>query len=243
MQPRCAGAPRAIWPASAVRRCLQPASRSAHQSAVPYYRPFSLLSALSQGLSYPSASLGEDWRAVRAKLVAWEQREQRAADAAVQLKRPTYPQFVAGRASLLNASLHSLGPSGPLALGGLRNRNSTLLSAGNSWAHPLLEPEQGCLLLARHEHMSFFSGAVILVTSHEDSVGSVGYVLNKTSPLRVEELQVLGAASGRRHGLTRHEHNQPRRGPGASHMRMHALKLMRHTAQRALRRLQGGVRE
>lgn len=37
---------------------------------------------------------------------------------------------------------------------------------------------------------------MILITSHDDAVGSVGYVLNKPSPLRVEELQVLGAASG-----------------------------------------------
>ncbi|KXZ43902.1 hypothetical protein GPECTOR_78g90 [Gonium pectorale] len=68
--------------------------------------------------------------------------------------------------------------------------------AGESWAHPLAEPEQGCLLLARQDSMSFFSGAVILLTTHNDATGSVGYVLNKPSPLKVDELQVLGAASG-----------------------------------------------
>ncbi|KAG2486022.1 hypothetical protein HYH03_015335 [Edaphochlamys debaryana] len=75
--------------------------------------------------------------------------------------------------------------------------------AGESWAHPLAEPEQGCLLLARQEHaganggsMHFFSGAVILITSHDEAHGTVGYVLNKPSPLLVDELQVLGAATG-----------------------------------------------
>ncbi|PNW80101.1 hypothetical protein CHLRE_08g377950v5 [Chlamydomonas reinhardtii] len=124
-------------------------------------------------LSFPTTEkTGQDWRAFRAHLCAWEstarraQAERRSLTAAArptpQLQRPPYPPLV----------------------------------CGDSWAHPLPEPEQGCLLLARHDHMHFFTGAVILITSHDDAVGSVGYVLNKPSPLRVEELQVLGAASG-----------------------------------------------
>ncbi|PNH06873.1 hypothetical protein TSOC_006720, partial [Tetrabaena socialis] len=106
----------------------------------------------------------QDWRAFRARLVAWEQADARTAEQP-KLKRPIHPQLV----------------------------------CGESWAHLLPEPEQGCLLLARNtdqHNMHFYNGAVILITSHDEVMGSVGYLLNKPSPLTVNELQVLGAAAG-----------------------------------------------
>ncbi|GFR51684.1 hypothetical protein Agub_g14127 [Astrephomene gubernaculifera] len=112
---------------------------------------------------FPTASVaGQDWRAFRAHLVAWERAARRAAQPRTQLQRPPYPPLV----------------------------------SGDSWAHPLAEPERGCLLLARHDNMKFFSGSVVLIASHDEAVGSLGYVLNKASPLRVRDLQVLGPAEG-----------------------------------------------
>lgn len=78
----------------------------------------------------------------------------------------------------------------------LQRPRGPALVHGDSWAHPIVEPEPGCLLLARNDDMNFFRESVVLITSHDDAVGSIGYVLNKPSPLTVDELQVLGAASG-----------------------------------------------
>ncbi|GLC40891.1 hypothetical protein PLESTB_000011900 [Pleodorina starrii] len=112
---------------------------------------------------FPTTDItGQDWRAFRAHLVAWEHSSRRAAEQSQQLQRPPYPPLV----------------------------------SGESWAHPLAQPEQGCLLLARKDHMKLFNGAVVLITSHDDSSGTLGYMLNKPSPLLVKDLQVLGAASG-----------------------------------------------
>jgi hypothetical protein len=77
-------------------------------------------------------------------------------------------------------------------------KGSPLLGLGPaSWAHLLSHPEPGCLLLAQGgPEMAFFDRAVILITSHSDSRGSVGFVLNKASPLKVSELQLATACPG-----------------------------------------------
>lgn len=74
-----------------------------------------------------------------------------------------------------------------------------LLGLGpGSWAHLITHPEPGCLLLAKGSpgEMAFFDRAVILVTSHDEARGSVGFVLNKPSPMRVSDLQLASECPG-----------------------------------------------
>ena len=68
----------------------------------------------------------------------------------------------------------------------------------SSWAHQITHPEAGCLLLAKGSpgEMAFFDRAVILVTSHDETRGSVGFVLNKPSPMRVSDLQLASECPG-----------------------------------------------
>ncbi|MEW5301651.1 MAG: hypothetical protein WDW36_004498 [Sanguina aurantia] len=77
----------------------------------------------------------------------------------------------------------------------LRRPVSKTAAAGGSWAHLLPAVEPGCLLLAKQDNMQFFNQTVVLITSHDSEKGSMGYVVNKPSPLHVNELQVGGAAS------------------------------------------------
>ncbi|EFJ45844.1 hypothetical protein VOLCADRAFT_93661 [Volvox carteri f. nagariensis] len=116
---------------------------------------------LPQGFPTPDIT-GQDWRAFRAHLVAWEHSARRAAERSSQLQRPPYPPLVSGK----------------------------------SWAHPLAEPEAGCLLLARQDNMSWYTGSVILIASHDPRVGSVGYVLNKPANLTLGELKLLESVPG-----------------------------------------------
>ncbi|GLI68218.1 hypothetical protein VaNZ11_012563 [Volvox africanus] len=105
---------------------------------------------------------GQDWRAFRAHLVAWEHSARRAAEGTSRLQRPPYPPLV----------------------------------SGNSWAHPLAEPEAGCLLLARRDDMAGLTGAVILIAIHDNAVGSVGYLLNKSSELCLGDLPLVDPVPG-----------------------------------------------
>ena len=50
-----------------------------------------------------------------------------------------------------------------------RPAHPPVVSASGSWAHPIAEPEPGCLLLARLDNLQFFTQAVILVTSHGEA--------------------------------------------------------------------------
>ncbi|KAG1664380.1 hypothetical protein FOA52_004713 [Chlamydomonas sp. UWO 241] len=83
-----------------------------------------------------------------------------------------------------------------------RNNSTTatpVLTPGpGSWAHLLGHVEPGCLLLSRGggPDMSFFDRTVVLVTSHDDAKGSVGFVLNKPSPMRVAELTLAASCPG-----------------------------------------------
>ncbi|GAX83124.1 hypothetical protein CEUSTIGMA_g10550.t1 [Chlamydomonas eustigma] len=77
-------------------------------------------------------------------------------------------------------------------------RRHVLLGAGPaSWAHMLTHPEPGCLLLSKASpDGAFFDRTVILVTSHDEVRGSVGFVLNKPSPMKVCELRLATDCPG-----------------------------------------------
>ncbi len=56
------------------------------------------------------------------------------------------------------------------------------------WSHPISHPERGCLLVAKMPDLGMFSYSVILMTEHDDEVGSSGLVLNMSTPLHVANL-------------------------------------------------------
>lgn len=71
--------------------------------------------------------------------------------------------------------------------------NKKIPFSHNKWAHPLAQAETGCLLLSKRENMDFFHRAVVYIVQHEDSRGTLGYILNKPSPLYIHELALKGA--------------------------------------------------
>lgn len=72
--------------------------------------------------------------------------------------------------------------------------------SGTSWAHELPAPEPGCLLVARHgagmQEADFFARTVVCLVAHDTMHGSVGFALNKPSPLRAQEVQLGGTSKG-----------------------------------------------
>lgn len=56
------------------------------------------------------------------------------------------------------------------------------------WSHAISHPERGCLLVAKMPDLGMFSYSVILMTEHDDDVGSSGLVLNMSTPLHVANL-------------------------------------------------------
>ncbi|KAG8088552.1 hypothetical protein GUJ93_ZPchr0010g7744 [Zizania palustris] len=76
---------------------------------------------------------------------------------------------------------------------------------GDKWAHPLVEPEKGCLLIATEklEGSHIFERTVILLLS-AGVLGPVGVILNRPSLMSIKETQavfaetdIAGAFSGR----------------------------------------------
>ena len=61
--------------------------------------------------------------------------------------------------------------------------------AGNStWSHVISHPEPGCLLVARRQDLGMFSLSVVLITEHDDAVGSSGLALNMPTQLYISNL-------------------------------------------------------
>lgn len=56
------------------------------------------------------------------------------------------------------------------------------------WSHQISHPEKGCLLVARRPDLGMFSYSVILITEHDDEIGSSGLVLNMPTPLHIANL-------------------------------------------------------
>uniref|UniRef100_A0A0D9XIN7 Uncharacterized protein n=1 Tax=Leersia perrieri TaxID=77586 RepID=A0A0D9XIN7_9ORYZ len=81
-----------------------------------------------------------------------------------------------------------------------------LMKIGDKWAHPLVEPEKGCLLIATEklDGSHIFERTVILLLS-AGVLGPVGVILNRPSLMSIKETQasvfaetdIAGAFSGR----------------------------------------------
>lgn len=56
------------------------------------------------------------------------------------------------------------------------------------WSHTITSPERGCLLVAKRPDLGMFSYSVVLMTEHDDEIGSSGLVLNMATPLHVSNL-------------------------------------------------------
>jgi putative AlgH/UPF0301 family transcriptional regulator len=56
------------------------------------------------------------------------------------------------------------------------------------WSHTITHPERGCLLVAKRPDLGMFSYSVVLLTEHDDEIGSSGLVLNMATPLHVSNL-------------------------------------------------------
>eukprot|EP00878_Enallax_costatus_P023662 GHUV01025185.1.p1 GENE.GHUV01025185.1~~GHUV01025185.1.p1 ORF type:complete len:222 (+),score=68.21 GHUV01025185.1:865-1530(+) len=68
--------------------------------------------------------------------------------------------------------------------------------SNRNWAHELPAPEVGCLLVARQQGMDYFDKSVVLLVAHDPSRGSVGFVLNKPSHMKLSEVQLSDTAKG-----------------------------------------------
>jgi putative transcriptional regulator len=60
--------------------------------------------------------------------------------------------------------------------------------SGSVWSHTITHPERGCLLVAKRPDLGMFSYSVVLMTEHDDEIGSSGLVLNMATPLHVSNL-------------------------------------------------------
>ncbi|KAF3782140.1 UPF0301 protein [Nymphaea thermarum] len=102
--------------------------------------------------------VNSDWRAFRARLVAGEQATKSSAGAPNQ-----WPD---------------LGLTKP----------SRVVTLGQKWAHPIHEPERGCLLVAtqRLDGVHIFERTVILVLS-AGAAGATGVILNRPSLMSIKE--------------------------------------------------------
>lgn len=62
-------------------------------------------------------------------------------------------------------------------------------TGGDRWAHPLAEPEKGCLLIATEklDGSHIFERTVILLLSSPSSLGPVGVILNRPSLMSIKE--------------------------------------------------------
>jgi len=66
---------------------------------------------------------------------------------------------------------------------------------GDKWAHPLVEPEKGCLLIATEklESSHIFERTVILLLSAGGVLGPVGVILNRPSLMSIKEAESIFA--------------------------------------------------
>ena len=79
----------------------------------------------------------------------------------------------------LGKHLHARGSDGGA---GQRGKNASV------WSHTITHPERGCLLVAKRPDLGMFSYSVVLLTEHDDEIGSSGLVLNMATPLQVSNL-------------------------------------------------------
>ncbi|KAL6894570.1 hypothetical protein ACP4OV_008668 [Aristida adscensionis] len=69
---------------------------------------------------------------------------------------------------------------------------------GDKWAHPLAEPEKGCLLVATEklDGSHIFERTVVLLLSAGGVLGPVGVILNRPSLMSIKEARSLFADGG-----------------------------------------------
>ena len=71
-----------------------------------------------------------------------------------------------------------------------------------SWAHSIATPEPGCVLLANaakfRSSQGYFRNGVVLLVEHDDTAGSVGFLLNRATPFTIGDIAPgLGALFAR----------------------------------------------
>lgn len=125
----------------------------------------------------------EHWREFRALLVATEQGQldhpMSHAEKGDDLKKILTMNYVSG--SLSRHVQKSFAGQEYMLVGSQKNHPL-------HWSHAITHPERGCLLVARMPDLGMFSYSVILMTEHDDEVGSSGLVLNMSTPLHVANL-------------------------------------------------------
>ena len=61
-----------------------------------------------------------------------------------------------------------------------------------SWAHSIATPEPGCVLLANaakfRSSQGYFRNGVVLLVEHDDTAGSVGFLLNRATPFTIGDI-------------------------------------------------------
>lgn len=65
-----------------------------------------------------------------------------------------------------------------------------MVRPNESWVHPIPHPERGCLLIARkhYKNLGINDNAVLLITDHDDKIGSSGLILNLRLPFSISSL-------------------------------------------------------
>lgn len=92
------------------------------------------------------------------------------------------------RARLVKQQASSTGPTRH----GAPRQAETPQEEEDYWSHELVRAEPGCLLLANPVKFrglqSYFSRAVVILVEHDDSIGSVGFLLNRKTPFTVGDV-------------------------------------------------------
>ena len=97
---------------------------------------------------------------------------------------PTLEQdWRAFRAQLVASEAGGNGP-------GLGNSLGMMIRSSGSWVHPIPHPERGCLLIARnhYKNLGIHDDAVVLITEHDDKIGTSGLMVNMRLPFRISSL-------------------------------------------------------
>lgn len=63
-------------------------------------------------------------------------------------------------------------------------------AADGQWAHQIVTPERGSLLVAKRKGMGIFSRAVILIVDHQESTGSLGLMINVPTQFKVDDTRL-----------------------------------------------------
>ena len=134
----------------------------------------------------------KDWRTFRARLVA---RERDAGDASGDARGDAsgdadgFADGVRTDAALAGREeFRRVFRERHVREGAEQARSTATAGDGSVWSHTITHPERGCLLVAKRPDLGMFSYSVVLLTEHDDEIGSSGLVLNMATPLQVSNL-------------------------------------------------------